>query len=114
MQDILTRLACLRRPRLLMRAARFGAEDYRRSAHLPRLLGYGALPRYGAALVQLMEIEGELNAQRLSGDASYCLTHHVDVMIAMVAEAQIMQRAQAEYVGTAPRTPAHPLSVAAE
>ncbi|MEL7088895.1 MAG: DUF6477 family protein, partial [Planctomycetota bacterium] len=39
MQDVLTMLQCLHRPRLLMRAARIGAEDYRRAAHLPRLLG---------------------------------------------------------------------------
>ena len=41
MQDILSMLSAIHRPRLLMRAARFGAEDYRREVHLPRLLGYG-------------------------------------------------------------------------
>jgi hypothetical protein len=38
-------LAALRRPSLLMRAARIGTEDYRRTVHLPRLLGYGQVPR---------------------------------------------------------------------
>ncbi|APX11606.1 DUF6477 family protein [Tateyamaria omphalii] len=96
MQDILTMLSTLRRPRLLMRAARIGAEDYRRSAHLPRLLGYGHLPRHGAALMRLMEIEGELNAQRISDDSSYSLLRHIDILIAIVGEARILRAAQNE------------------
>ena len=46
MQDVLTILQQLQRPRLLMRAARIGAMDYRRSAQLPRLLGYDQLPKH--------------------------------------------------------------------
>ncbi len=41
MQDILSRMNALRRPRLLIRAARAGADDYMRAPHLARLLGYG-------------------------------------------------------------------------
>ena len=96
MQDILTMLTALRRPRLLMRAARIGAEDSRRGAHLPRLLGYGQLPRHGAALMRLMEIEGELNAQRMSDDSSYSLLRHIDILIAIVGEARILRAAQGE------------------
>ena len=94
MQDILSMLSAIHRPRLLMRAARFGAEDYRREVHLPRLLGYGKLPRYGAALMQLMEMESALNAQRQGHDATYCLTRHIEVLIAIVAEARVMRTAQ--------------------
>ncbi|MDW4497772.1 DUF6477 family protein [Sulfitobacter sp. D35] len=95
MQDLLSMLHALRRPPLLMRAARIGAEDYRRSVHLPRLIGYGQLPRHGSALLKLMELEAELNAQRLSGDTGYSLVRHVDVLIAMVAEARILRASQA-------------------
>ena len=91
MQDILSMLGALRRPRLLMRAARIGAEDYRRSAHLPRLLGYGQLPRHGAALMRLIEIEREMNDQRREADAGYSLSRHLDVLIAMVGEANILK-----------------------
>ncbi len=94
MQDILSMLSAIHRPRLLMRAARFGAEDYRRDVHLPRLLGYGTLPRYGAALMQLMEMESALNAQRKGNDTGYSLTRHIDVLIAIVAEARVMRTAQ--------------------
>lgn len=94
MQDILSMLQALRRPPLLMRAARIGAEDYRRGTHLPRILGYGVLPRHGAALMRLIEIEGTLNAQRLSGNTSYSLIRHVDILIAMVGEARVLRAAQ--------------------
>ena len=94
MQDVLSMLQALRRPSLLMRAARIGADDYQRAAHLPRLLGYGMLPRHGAALMKLMELENTLNDQRRSGDTSYSLVKHVDVLIAMVGEARVLRAAQ--------------------
>ena len=94
MQDALTLQQRLHRPRLLMRAARIGAEDYRRAAHLPRLLGYGNLPRHTQALMRLMEIEAELNAQRIDDESAYNLLRHIDVLIAIVGEARIMQAAQ--------------------
>ncbi|MEM9576810.1 MAG: DUF6477 family protein [Pseudomonadota bacterium] len=95
MQDILSMLHALRRPTLLMRAARIGAEDYSRATHLPRLLGYGVLPRHGAALMRLMEVEAAMNEQRKSGDTSYSLVKHVDVLIAMVGEARILRASHA-------------------
>lgn len=94
MKDVLSMLQALRRPPLLMRAARIGAEDYRRTTHLPRLLGYGVLPRHGAALLKLMELENDLNSQRTSGNTSYSLVRHVDVLIAMVGEARVLRAAQ--------------------
>lgn len=94
MQDIISMLHALRRPPLLMRAARIGAEDYRRDVHLPRLLGYGVLPRHGAALLKLIEIEGDLNAMRTSGNSSYSLIRHVDLLIAMLGEARVLRAAK--------------------
>lgn len=94
MQDIISMLHALRRPALLMRAARIGAEDYRRDVQLPRLLGYGVMPRHGAALLKLIEIEGELNDQRVSGNTSYNLVRHVDLLIAMLGEARVLRAAQ--------------------
>ena len=94
MQDILSMLKTLRRPSLLMRAARIGAEDYSRSSHLPRILGYGVLPKHGSALMRLMEVEATLNDQRMNGDTSYSLVKHIDVLIALVGEARILRAAQ--------------------
>lgn len=91
MQDILSMLSGLRRPRLLIRAARIGASDYRRDRHLQRLLGYGNLPRSGAALLRLAEIERELDDMRRQDDAGYSLPRHLDVLIAIMGEASLLK-----------------------
>jgi alkylhydroperoxidase family enzyme len=93
MQDIQTRLAALRRPALLIRAARMGQADYRRDQHLPRLLGYGALPSHGAAVIALIEIEADLDARRTAGDAGWSAARHVEVLIALMAEARLLRAA---------------------
>ena len=91
MQDLLTRLSRLRRPRLLIRASRIAAQEYRREARLPRLLGYGVLPRTGAALIKLLALEEELNLQRTSGDAAYSVATHVEVLTAVMGESQLLR-----------------------
>lgn len=91
MQDVLSMLNSLHRPRLLIRAARAGAMEYNRNRHLQRLLGYGALPRTGQALMQLIEIERAQNDQRTADEAGYSLTRHLDVLIAIMGEAQLMR-----------------------
>ncbi len=98
MQDLMSMLNALRRPQLLIRAARIGAQDYRRDRHLQRLLGYGTLPRPAAAILRLMEIERMLNDQRREDDAGYSLPRHVDVLIALMGEAQLLRAAQTRSV----------------
>lgn len=90
MKDILSILKDLRRPRLLIRAARIGSQDYRRNPQLHRLLGYGSLPRSGAALMRLMEIEADLNDRRKSDDSGYSVSRHVEVLVAMMGEARLL------------------------
>ena len=99
MRDILATLEMLRRPGLLIRAARLGAESYRRETHLRRVLGLAAPRRSGAALMALMDIEAELDAQRRRDSATYSVARHVDVMIAMMAEAQLLRASRAEARG---------------
>lgn len=94
MHDVLGMMDRLTRPRLLTRAARMGAEGYKRETHLQRVLGYGNLPRSADALIQLIQAEATLNDQRKSGDASYLLPRHVDILIAMVGEARILRASQ--------------------
>lgn len=91
MQDIMSMLNALHRPRLLIRAARAGAVDYNRNRHLQRLLGYGALPRTPPALMRLIELERCLNEQRTDDDAGYSLPRHLDVLIAIMGEAQLLR-----------------------
>ncbi|UWQ89627.1 hypothetical protein K3727_12430 [Rhodobacteraceae bacterium M382] len=98
MQDILSMLSSLRRPRLLIRAARIGARDYCRTRHLQRLLGYGAIPRPAAALMRLVELEREMDDARRAEEAGYSLTRHLDLLIAMMGEAQVLKATRAQPV----------------
>jgi len=94
MQDILSMMRTLRRPRLLIRAARIGANDYNRDKHLQRLLGYGTLPRSGPAMLALMDLERRMNDQRKGNDTAYSLVGHLDVLIAMIGESRILRDSQ--------------------
>lgn len=94
MQDLLNSLDAMKRPRLLIRAARIGMSDYRRETHLRRHLSDAPLPRPREALAQLMEIESELDARRKERAAGYSPARHVDVMIAIMGEARILRATQ--------------------
>ncbi len=91
MQDILSMIASLNRPRLLVQAARFGVDTYSRLSHLPRLLGVVAPPRHGVAILRLLEIETVLNEKRLAEAADYSVARHVEILIAIMGEARQMR-----------------------
>ncbi|MBU2962268.1 hypothetical protein KO516_15880 [Citreicella sp. C3M06] len=91
MQDILSLMNSLRRPRLLVRTARIGADDYRREKHLRRILPGLAPGRSGPVLMRLIEIEASLDASRRASDASYSVARHVEVLAAMLGEARLMR-----------------------
>ena len=91
MLDLHTRIATLKRPPLLARAARFGVDDYRRAVHLRRILQCEALPKHGAAIMLLLEMESEIEALRTAGSASYRPARHVEVLIAIMGEAHLMR-----------------------
>lgn len=91
MQDILTMVSRLKRPRSLVNAARFGIDDYRRDRDLPRLLLSDAPPRRGSALAQLMDRETALNEARLERAAHYTIARHIDVLCAVMCEARDLQ-----------------------
>lgn len=96
MKDLLSFLQDLRRPRLLIRAARLGVDEYQRDRHLKRHLGYAQLPGSGAALMQLVEKESFLNTQRKSGEAGYSVAEHVDLLIAIMGEARLVRASRSE------------------
>ena len=91
MKDIHSLLQELRRPRLLIRAARYGVDDYQREQHLKRHLGYGSLPRSASALMQLIEKEGTMNEERRCGNAGYSIVQHVYILIAIMGEARLLR-----------------------
>ena len=90
MSDFRMMLANLRRPRLLMRAARFGLGDYRRERDLRRLVNISASPE--VTVPRLLSVEEALEATRVAGDASYSAARHIDVLLALLAEAQLLRR----------------------
>lgn len=87
-------LSGLKRPKLLVQAARAGLRDYRRSIHLRKILGSEALPEPGAALSTLVRYEAELNDARLS-QMNYNPRSHVMVLVAMLDEVQRQSRIEA-------------------
>ena len=94
MTNPIATLDTLRRPRLLINAARIGTSEYIRDAHLSRHIGTDPLPPSDAALHQLIEIESEINSARCARMANYSVARHVDVLIAIMGEARLLRASQ--------------------
>ncbi len=84
-------LATLRRPRLLVRAARFGIEDYNRNRDLRRILRGDSLPGPSDALPRLMDMEAVHEDTRQRGDGAYSVARHLEILIALMAEARLLR-----------------------
>ncbi len=93
MIDYRSLLVEMRRPRLLIRAARLGLQDYRRDRDLKRLLGAGLGGSPETTLAHLWSQETRIEATRQTGDASYSIARHIDLLIALMAEAQLQRPA---------------------
>ncbi len=92
MTDALDLLKTLRRPRLLIRAARFGIVDYNRDRDLKRLMKSASTPSPTRAVDGLIEEEARLELIRKTGDGTYSVSRHVEVLIALMAEARLLPR----------------------
>lgn len=86
MSLIHARIAQIRRPRLLLSAARFGLSDFDRAATLPRLVSQPAPLDARCYLADLLELEDAQNTSRLNRDAGYRIARHVELLIALLAE----------------------------
>lgn len=89
MTDPLTRLATLRRPRLLVRAARIGLGEYNRERSLRRLLPGEAHPAPGQAFDVLFAREEVVDLARRDGTAAYSAARHVELLAALINEARL-------------------------
>ncbi|WP_244176528.1 DUF6477 family protein [Thioclava sediminum] len=87
--DPATAVAKMRRPRLLIRAARHGLSDYSRKRDLKRVMRMSELPRPGTALRALMAEEAALDQARRAGEATYSVARHIELLIALLAEARL-------------------------
>ncbi|MGR3501169.1 DUF6477 family protein [Pseudaestuariivita sp.] len=91
MQDLMSVLKRLHRPRLLARAARIGAEQYQRGRHLRRVLQLERAPGSGVAVMALLELEAEMDELRRADNAGYSALRHIDVLIAIIGEARLLR-----------------------
>ena len=95
MQDLLGMIAGLKRPRLLVQAARIGVEDYDREIRLPRLLAVAAAPRCGDAIIALLAREAEMEGRRHGNDGLYSVGRQIDLVTALMGEARMLRALQA-------------------
>ncbi|MEM7598104.1 MAG: DUF6477 family protein [Pseudomonadota bacterium] len=100
MIDLLTMLSGLKRPKTLIRAARIGMRDYRRETVLRRLLGFGHPTETTPILFALMEMEAEMNEDRTGNTAGYSPMRHVEVMIALMSEADLLRASRLPQAST--------------
>ena len=103
MQDIMTQISQLKRPDLLVRAARFGIDEYSRTRHLPRFINVDPMPSPGQALVGLFDYERSVNADRLARRGGYDAGHHIQVLVAIMAESQLYQETRKPKLTVVPR-----------
>ena len=96
MSDITSILNAMHRPKLLLQAARFGLRDYNRDRVLKRLTKSSAAPSPNSALKTLIPVEANLEDARRSGDSTYSVSRHVEVLIALLAEMTLMTRKKAQ------------------
>lgn len=95
MTELAPMLNALRRPKILIRAARAGVVDYRRDRDLKRLFraAKGAAPQ--PAIGTLLAEENRLEATRTAGEATYSIQRHVAVLTAIIAEARLLPETMA-------------------
>ena len=92
MSDLIARLNTLRRPRLLVRAAHIGLEDYNRDRELKRLLLQPAPATCASVFSQLMEREAVMDEARRTGGAAYSVSRHIEVLVALIVEARLLSK----------------------
>jgi hypothetical protein len=95
MKDFAAVLHALRRPRILIRAARAGVIDYRRDRDLKRLLRNAKPAAPHQTIGRLLAEETRLEAIRTAGEAGYSIQRHIAVLTAIIAEARSLPLAPA-------------------
>ena len=90
--DYWAQVTALRRPRILIQAARHGLTDYRRERDLGRLLGTATGRGPERSMPRLLAEESRLDDLRRAKDATYDIRRHVRVLVALLGELQMLPR----------------------
>ncbi len=90
--DYWAQVAALRRPRVLIQAARHALADYRRERDLRRTLVTPSVPDPVKTMPRLLEEESRLDDLRRTSDAAYDAHRHIAVLTALLAEVQLLPR----------------------
>jgi hypothetical protein len=85
-------LSTLKRPSILIRAARFGLENYQRDRDLRRITRSFKTPSNSVAISQLVQSEEQLEDARQSGDNAYSAHRHISVLTALLAEMRLLPK----------------------
>lgn len=88
--DLTGALARLRRPKMLVGAARRGLELYRREVDLRRILR--GETRAAVAGARLLDAEQKMENTRRKGEAGYSIAAHIELLTALMAEAAVAPR----------------------
>ncbi|MEJ6708239.1 MAG: DUF6477 family protein [Amylibacter sp.] len=81
-----TILSNLKRPKILISAARLGMANYDRDADLRFIVKTQNTPNHGAAIETLLTREQELEVRRKDEQTSYSVQEHIRVLTALLAE----------------------------
>ena len=92
MPDPLSDLKTLQRPRLLVRAAHLGLDEYRRDRTLSRLLPDGTADGAQGTFEALQESEARVEVERRNGGATYSPARHIELLAALIFEARLLSR----------------------
>lgn len=81
-------LTALKRPKILVEAARHGATLYKRKTHLRKIIGGRYCRNHEQLLDALSQHEFALDQDRRAQIETYSVRRHIEVLSALLAESQ--------------------------
>lgn len=82
----------IKRPKILVRAAKIGLEWYRRERDLKKVIHSLTTPTPERAVERLVVAERELEEFRATGQAQYSVHRHIAVLTALLGEARLLPK----------------------
>ena len=82
----------IKRPRILIKAAKIGLKHYEREKGLEQLLRLNKGAKPESVVEKLVAAEATINEQRVNGGASYSLDRHINLLTALLNEMCLLER----------------------